>query len=257
METPGDTRRSVSAAKPAGSTYRPGYETIATKIGELISASDLRPGDRLPTEHTLSEQLGVSRTMVREAVKLLSAAGVVRARRGSGLFVAGEARPFTTAAINLSLSVDPEQVLSLFEFRCGLEEMSARLATERATVRDVQKLEEAVARSRQGAESGQPDLFAEGDTAFHQGIAEAARNPFLTESIAMVNRLQDWAVYMVLTGPPGSLLVAAEQHEAILAALREGKADAAVLAMQTHVQTVQAAYRQEVRRRLVGDKPST
>jgi len=254
METPGDSRRTGSAAKPAGSTYRPGYETIATKISELIGVTGLRTGDRLPTEHALSEQLGVSRTMVREAVKLLSAAGVVRVRRGSGLFVAGEARPLATAAINLSMSVDPEQVLSLFEFRCGLEAMSARLATERATVRDLQKLEEAVARSREGAESGRPDLFAKGDTTFHRCIAEAARNPFLAESIAMVNRLQDWAVYMVLTGPPGSLLIAVEQHEAILVALRAGKPDAAVLAMQTHVQTVQDAYRQEVRRRLVGDK---
>src|SRR5690242_15518255 len=101
METPGNSRRAVSAARPVGSIYRPGYETIATKISELIGASGLRPGDRLPTEQALSEQLGVSRTMVREAVKLLSAAGVVRARRGSGLFVDGAARPFTTAAINL------------------------------------------------------------------------------------------------------------------------------------------------------------
>jgi DNA-binding FadR family transcriptional regulator len=246
------------AAKPQGDgVYQPGYELLAAKIRELISSSDLRPGDRLPTEQALATQLGVSRTMVREAVKLLSAAGLVRTRRGSGIFVAVARHPFTTAAINLSMSVEPEQVASLFEFRIGLEMLSTRLATERITLRELQKLEEAVARCRQGAEASQPDLFAEGDTAFHHGIATASRNPFLAESVAMVNRLQDWAVYMVLTGPPGSLLVATEQHEAILAAMRDGQTNAAMAAMQTHIQTVEAAYRQEVRRRLVGDKVST
>jgi DNA-binding FadR family transcriptional regulator len=240
---------------PAGAIRRPGYETAAAKIAEFITTSGLRPGDRLPTERALGERLGVSRTVVREAVKVLTATGLVRARQGSGLYVAAEPRPFATAAIDLSMPVDPAHMVSLFEFRCMLEMQTARLAAERITPREVHALQEAVTTNRLGAESDRVDQFNEGDVSFHQGIAEASRNPFLAASVATVFRLQRWAIAMVLSGVPGSLLVAAEQHAAILEAIRSGQSEAAAAAMQTHVQTVMSAYQQEVRRRLVGAAP--
>jgi DNA-binding FadR family transcriptional regulator len=136
-----------------------------------------------------------------------------------------------------------------------LEMQTARLAAERITPREVRTLEEAVTVNRLGAESDQVDQFNEGDVSFHQGIAEASRNPFLAASVATVFRLQRWAIAMVLAGVPGSLLVAAEQHAAILDAIRSGQSEDAAAAMRTHVQTVMSAYQQEVRRRLVGAPP--
>ena len=79
------------------------YQLVVQRLRDAIAQGRLAVGERLPSERELGEQLGVSRTMVREAVKLLSATGLVRTRRGSGLFVAGEPRPFATAAINLSM----------------------------------------------------------------------------------------------------------------------------------------------------------
>jgi DNA-binding FadR family transcriptional regulator len=244
-----------SDSRPADAIRRPGYETAAAKIAEFITTSGLRPGDRLPTERALGERLGVSRTVVREAIKVLAATGLVRTRQGSGLYVAGEPRPFATAAIDLLMPVDPEHMLSLFEFRCTLEMQSARLAAERITPRELHALQEAVTLNRLGAESDRVDQFNEGDVSFHQGLAAASRNPFLASSVAAVLRLQRWAIAMVLAGVPGSLLVAAEQHAAILEAIRNGQSEAAAAAMQTHVQTVMSAYQQEVRRRLIGTAP--
>ncbi|HLZ60621.1 MAG TPA: FadR/GntR family transcriptional regulator [Ktedonosporobacter sp.] len=239
-------------AKIPGSTYRPGYETVADKIIEFITTSALQPGDRLPTEQSLGDQLGVSRAMVREAIKLLTARGYVRTRRGSGIYVTDNEAPYphATAAIDLSMPVDPEHILALFEFRCLQEMQTARLATERITLAELRSLEEIVARNRHGADTSQWDIFIESDVAFHQGIANASHNPFLAETVAATFRLQRWAIKIVTGGAPGSILTAADYHEAILAAIKSGEPESAVQAMQTHVQTVMADYQYEVRRLL-------
>src|SRR6266700_1895445 len=121
----------TSMMKPAEDGYRPAYETIAAKITELITSDDLKPGDRLPTEHELSEQLGVSRTVVREAVKVLVATGLVYTRRGSGLYVANKASSLHMTVLDSLTPADPTQVIGLYEFRLMLEPTAARLAAER------------------------------------------------------------------------------------------------------------------------------
>ena len=84
---------SVTAQDEDGSrrvgSYRPGYERVAEQILELIADSGLRPGDRMPTENDLAARVGTSRTVVREAVKILSAIGRVSVQKGRGLFVEG------------------------------------------------------------------------------------------------------------------------------------------------------------------------
>ncbi len=244
----------IHTGSKANGIQRPAYEVAASRIAEFITASGLKPGDRLPTERVFSEQLGVSRTVVREAVKILAASGIVRTHQGSGLYVMNEPHPFATAAIDLSMSVEPEDVLSLFEFRLTLELTTGRLAAERITPKELRLLQEAVELNRQSAEMHQLKQFHESDSAFHLGLAEATRNPFLASTVATVFRLQDWAVNMVTGDPPGSLLVAAEQHAAILSAVRNGQPDEVALPMRTHIQTVISSYQNEVRRRLRGGK---
>lgn len=243
----------IHATGRGDSIQQPGYEVAATKIAEFITSSGLKSGDRLPTERSLGEQLGVSRTVVREAIKLLTAVGIVRTHQGSGLYVTGEPHPFVNTAINLCMSVEPEDVLSLFEFRLTLELTTARLAAERITPKELRVLREAVELNKQSAETRQLKQFHESDAAFHRGLAEAARNSFLASAVATVFRLQDWAITIVVKGPPGSLLVAAEEHAAIFSAIYNGRPDEAAQAMRTHLETVITSYQHEVRRRLIGD----
>ena len=242
----------TSASKIAESAYRPGYEMVAEKIAAFIVSSGLAPGDRLPTEQSLGEQLGVSRAMVREAIKLLTARGLVRTRRGSGIYVEGKVYPQATAAIDLSMPVDPEHILALFEFRCLQETITARLAAERITLAELRTLEEAVALNRHGADTGQWEPFIEGDIAFHQGIADATHNPFLAETVATTFRLQRWAIKLVTGDAPGSWLNSAAQHAEILSAIKAGQVQLAAQSMQTHIQSVITEYQAEVRRLLTG-----
>jgi DNA-binding FadR family transcriptional regulator len=200
----------------------------------------------------LGEQLGVSRAMVREAVKLLTARGLVRTRRGSGIYVESGEYLGTTATIDLSMPVDPEHILALFEFRCLQETLTARLATERITHLEVHALEGAIERNRLGATTSQWELFVESDIDFHKGVAQAAHNSFLAETVEATFRLQRWAIRLATEGAPGSLLKSAEQHTEILNAIKSGDPEAAARAMQTHVQTVIIDYQTEVRRLLTG-----
>jgi DNA-binding FadR family transcriptional regulator len=229
-------------------TYRPGYEAVADKIVEYIASSGLLPGDRLPTEQSLGELLGVSRAMIREVVKLLSAQGYVWTRRGSGIYVASDERPRTMATIDLSVPVDHEHMRALFEFRGMQEILTVRLATERITLAELRALEDVVTLNRHGAEAGRWDIFMESDVAFHQGIAQASHNFFLMETVATTFRLQRRATKIITGGSPGSMLVAADQHAAILDAIRSGRLDTAAKAMQMHIAAVTADYQNEIRR---------
>jgi len=84
----GEAPVSHTAERGAGSAYRPRYEVAAGQILKLVSELALRPGDRLPTEKDLATRLGTSRTVVRDAVKILSASGRVSAQKGRGRYVA-------------------------------------------------------------------------------------------------------------------------------------------------------------------------
>jgi len=243
----------ASMMKPAQDGYRPAYETIAAKITELISSEDLKPGDRLPTEHELSEQLGVSRTVVREAVKVLVATGLVYTRRGSGLYVANKASALHMTVLDSLTPADPTQVISLYEFRLMLEPTAARLAAERITPHELRELREVVALNRQSAETQQRQQFRETDAALHRVIAEATHNPFLASTIATTTRAQSW-VFDIAAGRTLALLLSyAEQHATILEAIQEGEPDAAAQAMQVHLEWALSHSKQEMRRRLGGE----
>src|SRR5690242_17955491 len=124
----GAPARERAAAQPEGS-YRPGYEVVAERILQLIAELGLRPGDRMPTENELAARLGTSRTVVREAIKILSAIGRVRAQKGRGLYVADDEGMLGSSRWGgFFLPTDLDHVYMLFEFRRVQETAAGRLA---------------------------------------------------------------------------------------------------------------------------------
>ncbi len=247
----------ATGIKSSSAPYRPQYEVAAERIAQIIVAEELQAGDRLATESELTERLGLSRSVIHEAVKVLAATGRVRTRKGGGIFVGTPEAPHRSAFIDVSMSVDPKDVAGLFIFRSTLETQAARLAASGISLREVRELQEAVNRNRAAALAENLEHFHESDIAFHQGIADATHNPFFASAIMAVLRLMSWAVELAVGGTPGSLLVAAEQHQAILNALQGEQGEAAAEAMQAHLQTVMTSYQRELRRRLVGETTET
>src|SRR5436305_8411654 len=130
--TRGDTRVTDTARREGG--YRPGYEVAAEQVLELIAQLRLQPGDRMPTENDLARRLGTSRTVVREAIKILSALGRVRVQKGRGLYVADDEGMLGTGRwASPFLPTDLDHVYMLFEFRRVQEMETSRLAARRAT----------------------------------------------------------------------------------------------------------------------------
>jgi DNA-binding FadR family transcriptional regulator len=238
--------------KRSGTTgYRPQYERIAEQIQGYITELHLQPGDRLPTEQELGEQFGVSRTIVRDAVKVLTPLGLLRTRRGSGIYVGQAATMPQLPVLNPSSPVQPENMRELFEFRRFQEMQTAALAAQRITVAELKALDQWLTTNRQAAKSEDRDTFLSSDDAFHRGIALAAHNMFYVQSVTTVLQLQRWAVHIITGGAPGSSLAAVEQHTAIFEAVRDGEPDRAAEAARAHVDSVFAAYEREVRRRVL------
>src|SRR5919198_6395452 len=156
-------------------SYRPGYELIAERILQLIAELRLQPGDRMPTENDLAARLGTSRSVVREAVKILSAIGRVRAQKGRGLYVADDDGMLGPSRWEgFFLPTDLDHIYMLFEFRRVQEMAASRLAATRATPTELRAIEAAAETCRQGHLTGQAVLFDRGDADFPLGIAAAS-----------------------------------------------------------------------------------
>jgi GntR family transcriptional regulator, transcriptional repressor for pyruvate dehydrogenase complex len=244
--------------KGSGTTaYRPQYERIAELIQSYIAEHQLRPGDRLPTEQELGEQFGVSRTIVRDAVKVLTPLGLLRTRRGSGIYVGQAATVPQLPILNPSSPMEPENMRELFEFRRFQEMQTASLATQRITVAELKSLEQWLTTNREAAKAEDRDTFLSSDDAFHYGIALATHNKFYVQSVTTVLQLQRWAIHILTGGAPGSSLAAVEQHTRIFEAIRDADPDRAAEAARFHVDSVFAAYEHEVRRRVLEGTSST
>ena len=171
--------------------YRPGYEIVAERILDYIAQGRLVPGDRLPTENDLAKTLNTSRAVVREAVKILSALGRVRAHKGRGLFVADDEGMLVTSRWGgFFRPVDIDHVLMLFEFRRVQEMAASSLAATRATPAELRAIEVAMQQCRHGFVHRQVDVFNQADEDFHAAVTAASHNAFLVSAVRDARRLQ-------------------------------------------------------------------
>jgi GntR family transcriptional regulator, transcriptional repressor for pyruvate dehydrogenase complex len=237
----------------AGS-YKPGYELVAKRILQLIGELRLQPGDRMPTENELATRLGSSRTIVREAVKILSAIGRVKAQKGRGLYVADDEGMLSPAPWGgFFMPTDLNHVYMLFEFRQVQETAASRLAATRATPAELRAIEAAVETCRHGHLTGETALFNRGDDEFHLGIATASHNHFLVVSVRAARDLQHQSNIIGLHGTVGGHAEeAVEEHAAIYRAIRDGDPEAAAHATEVHLDNTLEDYRREIRRRVFG-----
>lgn len=234
--------------------YKPGYEVMAERILRFIAELRLRPGDRMPTEHELAAQLGASRTVIREAVKVLSALGRVRVQKGRGLYVADDEGLLGSARWGgFFLPTDLDHVFMLFEFRQVQETAASRLAATRATPAELRAIETGAETCRQGYLTGRHDLFDQGDDEFHLGIAAASHNPLLVTAIRDARRLQHQSSTIGLHGTVGGHAAeAVDEHIAIYEAIRAADPEAAAQATAAHLDNTLADYRREIQRRVFG-----
>ena len=211
------------------------FEETVGRLGTAIRLGVLAPGTRLPPERELAEQLGISRSTLRQALKTLTETGHLVATRGrtGGTFVADAPPVYAIPAA----SMDVEAWRDFFDGRLAIELGAVYLAAERATATDVERLENHTASMR--ASHDDWSAYRRADAFFHLAIAEAARSPRLiaemTEIHGQLNEL-----LAEVPHPEAALDAAIHQHEALIEAIREHDAAAATECMAVHVSGLNA-----------------
>ncbi|MGP4061079.1 FadR/GntR family transcriptional regulator [Halobacillus sp. H74] len=154
---------------------------IVSLIKDYLIEGKLKPGDKLPTEVELIKQLGVSRTPVREAIKILESIGVIQIKRGEGMFITDNSSKLTMNPLIFSLIMHSHNVEKLIEFRQHFEMLLMNMIITKKE-KDLSKIE-AVYESQ--VERMTPNLTPEDlvdiDLEFHYAILEEAENPFTIE----------------------------------------------------------------------------
>jgi GntR family transcriptional repressor for pyruvate dehydrogenase complex len=149
-------------------------DSVAAEIERSILRGDYEVGEKLPPERRLAEQLGIWRSSMREALRIVEASGLVRIEHGIGVFVAAtEKRPLVVMSSDL-LVLGEQTVSELFEVRRVLERDAAGLAAKRVTPSEAAALEAIVAAARHPELSD--DEFIEYDAELHRAIVQATKN---------------------------------------------------------------------------------
>jgi GntR family transcriptional repressor for pyruvate dehydrogenase complex len=233
-----DTRK--SGALLSQLNMEPGYKRVARMIENKIVSGGLEAGQLLPTETDLAEQLGVHRSTVREGIRSLENAGLVRRGAGKRLQICAPEIPAISSVVARALGLRKISFFELWEMQMELEPFAAGLAAQRASAEIKAELQANVVGLRENIDDHQ--YVQRNDTEFHILIAEAAQNAALSISAAPIGALLFSAteeLYARVSQARHRLLVA---HEAILAAVVAGDPDEATLWMRRHIQDFHKGY---------------
>lgn len=226
------------------------------RLGEMLAADGVSPGQRLPGEETLSRRIGVSRPVLRQALTRLRAEGRIVARKGSGNFVAQPRRAELAAAYG-PLD-DMQDAHGLLEFRRVVESDAAALAAGRHEREALRALTACRLAMETAVAAGEPAI--DEDLAFHVAIARASGNRFHAQTLLALAGPIRLAVQVrrQLSGGPGDECLAAvcREHARIAAAIQAGLPDEARAAMAEHLENgMQRLMLRQALGRSVADAP--
>lgn len=204
------------------------FGQVAQKLAVAIITGRVRAGEVLPNEDDLRSEISVSRTAYREAVKILTAKGLVEARPKSGTRAAPRERwnLLDPDVLSWHFESDPNEkfIRDLFELRRFVEPSAARLAAQRRTSADIARIEAAYRGMADGAPYAEATIRA--DLAFHEAIFSAAQNAALQcLSSAVIATLQ-WSL-LLKTGDEAAYIESLPDHEHVLLAIIDRDGDLA------------------------------
>ncbi|MCW8355660.1 MAG: FadR/GntR family transcriptional regulator [Marinomonas sp.] len=222
-------------------------QQIAIRLRDKIAKEKLVPGDKLPTEPDLIKEMGVSRTVLREAIATLKAEGLVEAKQGVGVFVSS---PKTETMASLAQGeVTLTVIIETLEIRIALEVESIALAISRSSIAqeaEIYRCFDLLERQLKNNKSAEQE-----DYDFHLAIANASNNQHFIDLLSILakrtiprTRLHDAAN---LTQQPGLEEILVEEHKAIIDAYAKKDIEAAKKAMRTHLINGLGRYRGLIR----------
>ena len=217
-------------------------EMLVEQLLGFVTAGRLRAGDKLPSERELAERFAVSRPTVREALRSLSVLGVIEIRHGGGAFVSALDATDLLGPLNFFLSLTDVSVEKVYQARCLIEGEICALAAARIGQDDFEALADLI--DRQEAARRDATLYLALDSEFHERLGALADNPFLARAQSSLNVLGiEFRKLSASTRAPTRSIT---DHRSILAALKDGDAEAARAAMVAHMNQVFQTTRSEL-----------
>ncbi len=206
-------------------------QRVINSLTEGIISGELKPGDKLPTEPELSENFGVARTSVREAIKILAYMGVLESRRSEGTFVSSGYKESMIDPMIYGIILDRgEDFDSLMELRELIEVGIMQLAVKKSTDEDLKELKkrlEAFENAKNSEQEKLTEALFEADNRFHDMVAELCHNSLVVKIDAVVRMLTyatrfETVKMMAESGKAEELL---EAHRVIYAMLENRELD--------------------------------
>ena len=210
------------------------HEEVQKRIKEYILTNELRPGDFIPSEPQIAEQLGVSRTVVREAVRSLESLGVIRSRRGAGRYVNSFSLDPIVDNLSYGMLFDTEDMQEIIAVRERLE--AGFIADAIAAMQEdtLNQLRDWINKMRQKAASGED--FLDEDLAFHEAIYRVTGNRLLVKLLdvfeAVYHNLRDQSLFTAQL--PEELYAKLQDKVAILGAIEAKDAELALRRVTAH-----------------------
>jgi len=210
---------------------------VVASLTDSIRNGSIKPGDKLPTESEIMRIQGVSRTVVREAISHLQAAGMVETRHGIGTFVLAPA-PVHHLGIDPNTVVTMRDVLAILELRISLETESAGLAASRRSEAQLAQLRAALDHFQAIAQGGGETVAA--DVQFHLAIAQASGNRYFHDILGhlgadIIPRARLNSAKLAQDDPALYMERVNSEHEDILNAIARQDPESARAAMRTHL----------------------
>jgi len=228
----GESTEAAGPRRPRGLV-----KEIVDRLTANIRAGDMRSGDKLPTEAEIMARFDVSRTVVREALSKLQAAGLVQTKHGIGTFVSAPDPDgnFKIAVKDLATVTD---VIAVLELRISLETEAAGLAAKRRTSAQLEAMQNALLGFQRSIE--QESDAVPSDFQFHMEVARATGNPHFADLMTYLGAMiiPRTRVNTPSHAPEGRLSYLQRvnsEHESIYAAIRNQNVEAARAAMRTHL----------------------
>jgi GntR family transcriptional repressor for pyruvate dehydrogenase complex len=210
-------------------------EEVADRIRVLILDGTFPQGQPLPSERVLTEQFGVSRGSIRDALRMLETIGLIETQHGRGTFPRELTVDRLVAPLASMMTYQHDLQDELMDVRRMFEPAVARVAATRATDEDFADLQRILDTQRRKLKTGRSAIVE--DTAFHAALARSTRNRVIVSLMATLNDLLVESRTMTLRqkGRPAKSI---EGHEAVVAALRRRDAEGAARAMSNHIDQI-------------------
>ena len=220
--------------------------TVYRSLMEAVKDGTYPAGSRLPSENELKEKYGVSRNTVRLAISRLNTLGILETRRGDGTYVRRQGIDFMLRTATPIIALQPYDLMSILEFRKGLEVEAVRLAAQRATPENLNRLRRCFQQMRQNKDN--MAAFSDADAAMHKQLAAASQNELFISMLDVVQHILTNEMQQLLI-QQGTDIDSLFYHETIIRCIENRKPDEAAFLMSQHLDAVISRIQSKAQKR--------